>query len=284
MKRSTFSVLFFVKSSKKLKDGNLPIYARITVNGKRAEFGLQKSVKPGQWDAKKERAKGNSLQSKELNACLDIVLTNLHITKRELEEDRDRLITVDRLKDAYLGVGVDQMMVVQLFKDHNEKCKQLVNIDFAPGTVVKYHHCCKHVEAFIKTRYQKPDLYFCEINAMFIKDFESYLKTEVGCNHNTAIKYVVNFKKIVRIALANGWIKSNPFATIKLRQKEVDIDYLDEVELKKLMAKKIDVERLDQVKDVYLFCCFTGLAFFDVKSLCTKDLVVKETKRQPNQP
>jgi site-specific recombinase XerD len=168
------------------------------------------------------------------------------------------------------------MNVLQLFKDHNEKCQKLVDIDFAPGTITKYAHCYKHIANFVKMKFRRKDIAWGEVNAMFIKDFEFYLKTEQNCNHNTAIKYVTNFKKIVRIAMANGWLKNNPFASIKFRLEEVDLAYLDEKELDRLMKKKFSIDRMQQVKDVYLFCCFTGLAFIDVKSLCTKDLVVKE--------
>jgi site-specific recombinase XerD len=112
-----------------------------------------------------------------------------------------------------------------------------------------------------------------EVNAMFIRDLEFYLKTVRGCSHNTSIKYVANFKKIVRIALANGWLRVDPFANIRYKFEDVDLAYLDEKELKMLMKMQLPNNRMQQVKDVYLFCCFTGLAFVDVKSLAPEDIV-----------
>jgi site-specific recombinase XerD len=106
-----------------------------------------------------------------------------------------------------------------------------------------------------------------EIAPKFISDFEYYLKTERKCNNNSTVKYLKNFKKIIRIAIANKWLKSDPFANVKFHIEEVDIDFLNEDELNKLMTKKFKIERLQQVRDVYLFCCFTGLAFIDVKEL-----------------
>ena len=116
------------------------------------------------------------------------------------------------------------------------------------------------------------DLPLLDITPIFIRDFEYYLKTERKCCNNTTIKYIKNFNKIVRIALANGWLKADPLLNIKYHLDPVDIDFLTEEELNKVMNKQFDIERLQQVKDVYLFCCFTGLAFVDVKSLSYSDI------------
>jgi site-specific recombinase XerD len=117
-----------------------------------------------------------------------------------------------------------------------------------------------------------------EVTPAFVKDFEFYLKTKRKCGHNTATKYLKNFKKITRIAIANGWLKADPFSNIKFRLDEVDMDFLDEEELNILMDKELKFERLQQVKDIYLFCCFTGLAFVDVKSLVYEDIEDRQGK------
>jgi len=94
-----------------------------------------------------------------------------------------------------------------------------------------------------------------------------YFKKVRNCAHNTTVKYLKNFKKIVRIALDNDWMKKDPFATIRFKLKPVDAVYLTNEELDCLIHKEISIERLRQVRDVFVFCCFTGLAFCDVKSL-----------------
>jgi hypothetical protein len=122
-------------------------------------------------------------------------------------------ITASSLKNRYLGIDNGAQTILSIFKDHNEKCIALVNVDFAPGTVERYTTVYKHIEDFIKMKYKKNDLSLNEITPMFIRDFEFYLKTSRGCSHNSTVKYIKNFKKIVRIALANGWMKSDPFIT-----------------------------------------------------------------------
>jgi site-specific recombinase XerD len=272
MQRATFKVLFYVKHTKQLKDGTIPVFARITVNNCRTEFSLQRSVSVGQWDSDKGMAKGKTKQNIELNAYLETVKTNLFIKKREIEET-GVTVTVESLKKAYMGLDENKKTILELFREHNEKCKLLENIDFAPGTVVKYVTTLKHLERFISIVLGKSDLLMKEVNPMVIKDFEIYLKTVGKCSNNTAVKYVHNFKKIVRIAVANGWMKVDPYANMSFRKDAVDMDFMDAKELERLMKKNFDIDRIQQVKDVYVFCCFTGLAFSDVKSLCKQDIV-----------
>lgn len=274
MKRATFTVLFYIKRTKVLKDGTAPIFARATINGDRTEFGLQKSIDSTEWDSVKGCAKGYSRNAKELNAELEAVKFKLQQHKRELDDTNLPYSATD-LKNAYLGFTDKNKTILEIFREHNEKCKGLENKDFAPGTIERYSTCYKHVSDFITSKYKKTDLFLNEITPMFISDFEYYLKTKRNCCNNTTIKYIKNFKKIIRIALANGWMKSDPFVNIKYHMDAVDMDFLSEAELDELVKKEFKMDRLQQVKDIYVFCCFTGLAFIDVKSLCKADLITE---------
>jgi site-specific recombinase XerD len=275
MTRATFKLAFYVKRTKALKDGTIPVYARIIINRQSSEFGLQRNVNPDGWDSTKGRAIPNSKQNKELNNYLETIKGNIFIKKRELEE-QGKILSADMLKKAYQGQDESNLKLLEIFKDHNEKCKLLENIDFAPGTVERYETCYKHVSNFLKEKYRKNEISINDVTPMFINDFEMYLKTTRKCANNTAIKYIKNFKKIIRIALANGWLKKDPFVNIKFHLDDVDMAYLDAKELDKLMKKQFNIERMEQVKDVYLFCCFTGLAFADVASLSNEDIVDNE--------
>lgn len=271
MKRSTFSIIFFIKRTRALKNGALPIYARITINGIRAEFAIQIEIEESNWDNSKCCAKGTTKVAKEVNDYLDLIKSKLREHKVYME-DHNEPLTAHGLRDRYMGVDNKTKTILEIFQEHNEKCKGLINVDFAPGTVERYETCKSHVEDFIKLKYKRSDLSLQEITPMFMNDFEYYLKTVRKCCNNTTIKYIKNFKKIIRIALANGWMKSDPFVNIKYHLDDVDLAYLTEAELDKLMKKQFRVERLQQVKDIYLFCCFTGLAFIDVKNLKYDDI------------
>ncbi len=216
MTRATFKLAFYVKRTKALKDGTIPVYARITINRQSSEFGLQRNVNPDGWDSTKGRAIPNSKQNKELNNYLETMKGNILIKKRELE-DQGIILSADTLKKAYLGTDESNLKLLEIFKEHNVKCKLLENIDFAPGTVERYETCYKHLSNFMKEKYRKNDVPINDVTPMFINDFEFYLKTTRKCAHNTTTKYIKNFKKIIRIALANGWLKKDPFANIKFR-------------------------------------------------------------------
>lgn len=271
MKRATFTVLFYIKRTKKRKDGTTPIYARLTVNGLRAEFSLQKSIDEDQWNKEKGCVKGYTADARKFNLSLDLVKNKLYGHKLEIEEDGKELTAV-LLKNAYLGIEENPKTILGVFKEHNEWFKSLIGIDFAMGTWQRYEACLRHIERFIEYKYKRKDLSLKNVSPQFIRDLEHYLKTECKCCHNTTTKYLRNFKKIIRIALSNGWLKSDPFANVKFHFDEVDMDFLTEDELNTVMNKQFDIERIQQVKDVYLFCCFTGLAFVDVKSLSNSDI------------
>jgi site-specific recombinase XerD len=164
-------------------------------------------------------------------------------------------------------------MLLEIFKEHNEQVDNLVGQDFAAGTAERYRTAKSHLEEYIQKEHRKKDIPVKLVDHAFITGFEYFLKTKRKCSHNTAIKYVVNFKKIIRIAYANGWIARDPFVNWKVRLKNVEREYLTQEELQKLMDTPFRAERLEHVRDVFVFCCFTGLAYADVKKLTHDDFV-----------
>lgn len=144
----------------------------------------------------------------------------------------------------------------------------------SPATVERYETCYRHTQEFIRDCFGKDDVSLEEVNHKFIVDYEFFLKTKRNCCHNTATKYLKNFKKIIRIALANEWMKKDPFVNIRFHLDEVEPDFLEDHEIKKIMDKPIKIERLAMVRDTFIFCCFTGLAFSDVKGLKREHLAM----------
>ncbi|MGD0711373.1 MAG: site-specific integrase [Bacteroidales bacterium] len=271
MKRSGFSVQFYAKRTKAKVDGTLPVFARIVVNGKICEFSLKQSVKPENWDERSGAVRGKTQEVKDLSKHIDFVKQRVLEIKRELEEQR-KDVTPEGLRNKFLGIDEDNTGVLKLFDEHNEMTKKLVNRDFAEGTVERYQTCRKHLAEFMLKKYKRDEMPLKDINHQFITDFEFYLKTERTCCHNTTVKYIKNFKKIIRIAMANDLIKIDPFRNIKYHLDDVDLAYLNDEEINLIMKKHFFAERMRVVRDCYLFCCFTGLAFSDVKSLCPADL------------
>ena len=216
MKRATFNVLFYIKRTKKLKDGTAPVYARLTVNGLRVEFALQKSIDEQRWNKEKGCIMGNKSDAKKFNSYLDLVKNRLYGYKLELEQEGNEVSAIS-IKNAYLGIDNNSKTILGVFNDHNIRCKGLIGIDIASGTYDRYQACYRHIDRFINHQYSKTDMSISSITPIFIRDLEYYLKTERNCCNNTTVKYIKNFKKIVNIALSNGWLK---FEIIQLLIKD----------------------------------------------------------------
>lgn len=269
----TFSILFFLQRNKVTKDGKAPIYMRITVNGKRSQISIKRKVDIEKWNSEAGKVIGKTMEVRELNRYL-ISLEHKVFKIQQKLLDENRAITALLIKNIFTGKAEKQKMLLIIFQDHNDQVEKLVGKDFAPGTLERYKTAKKHLQQYIKLEYNLEDISVKDVNHKFINGFEYYLKTERNCAHNTAIKYITNFKKIIRIAYANDWISKDPFYNWKARLKTVDREFLSKEEIETLVSKELSVKRLNQVKDIFVFSCFTGLAYADVKKLSQNDIVI----------
>jgi len=267
MKKSTFNLIFLLRKNKPFNNGEVPIIVRITLNGKRAEFIAKHNAKPELWNQTKGRATGSSLFAKSLNSYLDRVYINLTDSMRDLEE-RGIEVTAENIKNNYLGLMEhNKITLIGLYNEHNDKMKALIDKTYSFSTLQKHYSTIGHLKSFMELKLGVEDINIEQVNHQFLTEFEFYLKSEKNISNNTTIKYMRNLGKVVRNAMSLGYLKNNPFSTIRYSFDEVDRNFLDENELRTLIEKQLDNKRLDQIKDVFLFCCFTGLAFADVKSL-----------------
>ncbi len=279
METNTFRILFYLKRTKLLKNGEAPIFMRITINGERAEISTHRSIDPKLWDQKKEKAKGNSTKAYQLNEHIERKKAEVYKYQKQLEND-DQIVSAGAIRDLLHNKGNENKNVIALFSEHNSQCREKINKGMAPATVTRYETTLKHLRNFIKQKYRVDDYPLREINHKFIMDFEHYLMTSRECNRNTTSKYLGNFKKIIRLARFNDWIRKDPFLNIRIPYEEVDRDYLTETELWILIKKDFSNDRLAKVKDIYLFCCFTGLAYVDVARLTKDNLTIGIDKKK----
>ena len=271
--QTTFSVLFYPRGNDIDKNGNAPIYLRITVNGKRSEFSIKRKVLLNKWNSEAGKVRGTTADVRELNRYMDSIKVKVHKIQETLLENQE-LVTSEIIKNIYLGKSIKHKMILEVFQEHNDKVEKLIGKDFAPGTAERYKTAKKHVSNYILKEYNVEDIPVKDVDHKFITGFEYYLKTTRNCSHNTSIKYITNFKKIIKIAYANDWIDKDPFLHWKAKLKIVDREFLTENEIQKIVEKEFSVNRLNQVKDIFIFCCFTGLAYADVKKLTKNDIVI----------
>jgi integrase len=270
----SLSILYHIRKAKGKSDGLGGIYCRITVNGTRAEMSISRKVPIDRWDAISERVKGVSANAHETNELIRSIENSIWDKQREFLKQGVYFTAAD-LRDAYLGKNQSYKKLLELFKEHNDKIFRLIRTgEYALGTYKRYDTVYNHIYEYIKLNYKCSDMPIKDIDYRFIEGFAFFLKSEKSCANNTALKYIRNFKKIMRIAQAHNYISKDPFINWKMKKKIVNREFLSEDEIKRISEKEFEMDRLNQVRDVFLFACFTGLAYVDVHKLTPDDILL----------
>jgi site-specific recombinase XerD len=269
--RSTFKVLFFLKRDKQKANGNVPLFCRITVDGKEARFGMKKDIHPKFWDVKTGKAAGRTGEATEINTLLDNTKSAIIKVYRELQE-RENNVSAEKIKNAFLGIDIKHQNLLELFDRHNREKKLLVGISIAKSTYNKYRITRDHLADYLKEWHHLSDISLKEINHKFVCDFETFLLTAKGSEENTIAKYMQMFKHVTGLAVKYGWIQNNPFSDYKIHLKKTDRGYLTQEEIEILINWKFAEKHLEKVRDIFVFCCFTGLSYIDVKRLTGEEI------------
>jgi hypothetical protein len=264
--------LFFLRKPKNYKSGPLPIYLKQTVNGSPKELSAKRKCLPADWNAASGRVNGKKESARELNQYLDSLEQKVYQAKRKLI-DNDQEITVDAIKDILIGADEHKVMILDVFSDHNKQMKALEGIEYAGNTIIRYETTMNHVRSFIKWKYLLDDLDIKKLDYEFIEQFCFWFKSVQKCNHNSTMKYLSNFKKIVLTCVKKRQLAADPFSEFKFSKKPVEKIALTDDELKKISKKEFSSDRLDHVRDIFLFSCYTGLSYADVEKLKRSEIV-----------
>lgn len=271
MTRSSFSVLFAIRESKARKNGNAPIETTITVNGERASFSTGKLVNIDRWDKTRQQVKGKDEEAKSLNQFLQAVKNKLYEKESELME-RGFVVTAELLRDAYFDKveALKEKTLLTVIREHNEERKMMVGKTVAPATYWAFEHTERLLKMFINEKYERNDVYLRELNVGFIQSFHTYLLQFMGQNSTT--KHLKFLKKIVNLAVANCYITYNPLNIYKVEREPVEIDFLNEEELRRIINFDTPIPRFERARDMFLFGCFTGLSYIDIKTLTNEHI------------
>ena len=272
MLSKTFTLLFYLKKPKNYVDGRMPIYMRFTIDRQRIEIATKRDCEPDKWNASSGRKVGQKEDVRALNAFLDSLQTKVYEAQRNLV-DAGKPVTANSIKDILTGVADKPKMILEIFKEHNEEMLALVGKDFARGTYNRYEAALRNVREFLIYKYKVKDVSLEKLDYGLISAYAFYLKHKRNISHNTTMKYLVYFKKIVLICVKNGWIVRDPFFAFSMAKQEVDRRPLDENELKAIETKEFPNERLRKVRDIFLFCCYTGLSYVDVQKLKRSEMI-----------
>ena len=234
--KTKVSILFYAKRAKASVNGLVPIYTRITINGKRIELSSNRFVEMSKWSTEAGKMKGNSEEARSINSHLDML--RIQIIDMQMELVHKKIpVTAETLKNKILGVDERARMLIPIFQDHNNKIKELVGKEYAPGTLERYKTSLSHTIEFLQWKYKVSDIEINKIDHAFITDYEFWLSSVRNCANNTAVKYIKNFNKIIKICLANDWLDKNPFANSKSKVKAVEKVYLSDEKIQNIREK-----------------------------------------------
>lgn len=267
------SILFYKKSSKAAKNGLIPIYQRITINGVRIELSTSRFVEESKWNTSAGKMKGNSEEARLINSHLDLLKTKVYETEKHLLNNNVE-INAQNFKNKLLGIEEKQRKLISIFELHNKRMEELIGKEFSINTFKKYETTLSHTKEFLKYQYSINEVAMTQINIAFLNDFDFYLRTIKNCNNNSTVKYIRNFGKIVKQCYINGWIEKDPYLNYKGKVKEVERVFLSQEDIETLINKDIKIQRLDLVRDMFLFSCFSGLAYIDVFNLKKSNIVI----------
>jgi integrase len=264
----SFGCVFYLKKKGNDSSKEIDIYLRITVDTVSAELSTKRKCFKANWNVKVGRAEGKTDYARSINSYLDTLQQKVFEAKRRLIE-LDIEVTPSGIKDVMLGKSVKKKhyMLMELFREHNEQMRALIGVDYAASTLERYETSYKHTLQFIESKYKISDIDIDKLDYDFISNYEFWLKTARKCDHNSTMKYLANFKKIVIRCIKSGKLLRDPFLGFSLARKEVERYALTEHQLKRIAAENFWMERLSLVRDIFLFCCFTGLAYADIKKL-----------------
>ena len=264
--KTNFNLLFYLKKQKAYVSGTMPVYMRITVNGKRSEVSAGRDCEPSGWNNHSGRGIGTKSEVRALNSYLDTLQAKVMNAHQQLIGAGES-ITADRLRNQFIGRAEKPYYIVALFNEHNDQVKALIGNGFEANTLKSYRSSFKHLSLFVQHQYGIADMDVKSLNHAFIVNYEFYLKTVCKCSGVSAAKYVKHLKKIVNNCLANKWLSDNPFINYRSKAKAKEKEFLMQDELEAIVIKGITIERLIQVRDIFIFCCYTGLCYADVQKL-----------------
>ncbi|MEH6513007.1 MAG: site-specific integrase [Maribacter arcticus] len=269
---SSFSILFWVNLSR-TKNREASLYARITVNGKRAAISLNRKVLITNWDSDRNRAKGTGQKSRILNTYLDETYNQLFQAYQDLKSEHKQ-ITARSIKARFLGLDAINRSVLDIISYHNEDMKGKLKW----GTQKNYFTTQRYISRFLSKAYKSPDIQLRELDYDFIIKFEKFLRGYIPQDHqrrmgnNTVMKHIERFRKLINLSRKLGWMERDPFINFKAKRIKTERGFLSLLELQEIEKKNFTIPRLQLVRDLFVFSCYTSLSYIDAINLRAENI------------
>ena len=265
--KSTFSIIFYLKRQVVKKDGTVPVMGRITVDGTQAQFSCKVTANPDLWDTKGGRMKGKSAMALEENRKLDKMRVCINKNYQEIM-DRDSFVTAEKVKNAFGGLEYRSQTLMKVYRQFNEDYEKLYKAGMRSRSSYRKYLCVyRHLLEFLNTRFHVNDIALKELTPAFISDIEAFLRTDKHICENSLSIYILPLRSMVFKAMDNGWLTRDPFREYKVPKVDTTRGFLTKEEIHLLMNVELKRKTMQLIRDLNLFCCFTGLAFADLKNL-----------------
>ncbi len=274
MNYNKLSILFLLQKVKINQQGKCPIRCRITFQQNRKEFSLGLFINPNNWNNKQQKANPPNEENTFINTQLSLIKTKINQAFLFLQvQEKD--FEVEDIYLQYIGEPIkEDKTILKLFQEHNDKMEKLIGKDYSIGTLWKFKQSLELLKGFIKFQFKKNDYLFKNLDLQFVQNYEFYLKTEKNLALATTNKVIQRFRKIIKIAISQGILDKDPFMDYKVKHIKKQIVYLTTEELYKLENYYFKAERLQMVADMFIFCCYTGLAYNEMANLEKSHILV----------
>jgi len=273
--KQTFNIIFFIKKDRIPKNGDYNIFCRVRLGTQKFSFSTKITTKLDKWDTKSNKVTGRNNTANKINNDLGNVKSEISQIHDRLKIE-EKLNSINDIKNDYFGHTNKNHYLLETYESHISKVQTLLGKEYSLSTWKKYKTTKTHLLNFLKNNYDREDISFRELDYNFIYEFNYYLQSELNIGQNSRGKYINNTKQIINIALSNDWIPINPFRNFKVKIIPPDREFLTSKELSDISTKEFEIDRLEQIKDAFLFCCYTGLAYIDVKNLLLEDITTGE--------
>ncbi len=271
MKRSTFRILFYIKRGNPKKNGNVVIMGRITIDGERSQFSTKLEINPTVWDNKSGKVKGNNAKAISINNALDNFQGKASMHYNKLM-DVNGYAHPEKVRNALFGLEEKSKTIMYYFNKFNEQYKLKVGAVVTRTTYLRYELAQKRLGEFMEETRKVKDMPYREITTVFLQDFYLFLRNKYKSGNNNAMKTIQHVRAVFFYIKNTGEHFADPFANFKISFEKIERSYLTKEELEILYNKKFGSERLERVRDIFLFCCYSGLSYSDLYNLTKEEI------------
>jgi len=259
-------ITFWLNKTKKNSKNLVPIYVRVQHNYDKFFKSTGIYIQATEWDKKAMRIRGASQETQTNNSSLDALKIKILQVVNQLTV-LGKPFNIHTIRKTLEGNDTNQITLMRVYDEQLGEMKKLKGKDFAPATIIKYKNTQLRLRQYIKFRFQRRDMYLYELNYQFMSGFESFLKQKFNNSATTCYKHYQRFTRVIHQAMHKGYIEKYPFENYKIKLPKKKIQYLTQAELDRIDQYDFKVERLNIIRDIFVFACYTGLAYAESESL-----------------